>query len=74
MAKYLVTVSYTAAGAAGLRKDGGTKRRSVAAKAVESVGGKLETFYFARGGEHEGRGVGGGPTSHKGRSVNLCPR
>ena len=49
MAKYLVTVSYTAAGAAGLRKDGGTKRRGVAAKAVESVGGKMETFYFSFG-------------------------
>jgi uncharacterized protein with GYD domain len=49
MAKYLVTVSYTAEGAAGLRKDGGTKRRKVASKAVESVGGTLESFYFSFG-------------------------
>ena len=49
MAKYLVTVSYTAEGAKGVRKDGGTKRRQVAGKAVESVGGKLESFYFSFG-------------------------
>ena len=49
MAKFLVTVSYTAEGAAGLRKDGGTKRRKVASKAVESVGGTLESFYFSFG-------------------------
>lgn len=49
MAKYLVTVSYTAEGAKGVRKEGGTKRRKVAGKAVESVGGKLESFYFSFG-------------------------
>lgn len=49
MPKYLVTVSYTAAGAKGLRKDGGTKRRHVARLAVESLGGKLESFYFCLG-------------------------
>ena len=49
MPKYLVSVSYSAEGAKGLRKDGGTKRRHVASKAVEGVGGKLECFYFALG-------------------------
>jgi uncharacterized protein with GYD domain len=49
MAKYLVSVSYTAEGAKGLRKDGGTKRRDVVRKAVESLGGKLESFYFSFG-------------------------
>ena len=52
MPKYLVFVSYSAEGAKGLRKDGGTKRREVAAKAVESLGGKLESFYFSFG-EHD---------------------
>lgn len=52
MAKYLVTVSYTADGAKGLRKDGGTKRRHVVKKALESLGGKLESFYFCLG-EHD---------------------
>jgi uncharacterized protein with GYD domain len=49
MPKYLVSVNYTADGAAGLRKDGGTKRRNVASKAIESVGGKIEAFYFCFG-------------------------
>jgi uncharacterized protein with GYD domain len=49
MAKYLLTASYTTDGAKGLKKDGGTKRRAAAAAAVESVGGKLESFYYAFG-------------------------
>ena len=49
MPKYLLSVSYTASGAKGLIKDGGAKRRSVAQQAVESVGGKVESFYFAFG-------------------------
>jgi uncharacterized protein with GYD domain len=49
MAKYLVVASYTAEGAKGLLKDGGTKRRQAAEQAVKSAGGKLEAFYFAFG-------------------------
>ena len=49
MPKYLLTVSYTLEGARGLQKDGGTKRRKAAQTLVESVGGKLEAFYFAFG-------------------------
>jgi len=49
MPKYLVSVSYTAEGARGVRQDGGTKRREVAGHAVESVGGKIEAFYFCFG-------------------------
>lgn len=52
MAKYMVLVSYTGAGAKGLRKEGGTKRRHVVRKAIESLGGKLESFYFCLG-EHD---------------------
>ncbi len=49
MAKYLVSVSYTAEGAKGLRKDGGTKRRHAAQEGVESLGGTMESFYFTLG-------------------------
>jgi len=49
MPKYPLNVSYTVEGAKGLQKDGGTKRRQAAQKLVESVGGKLETLYFAFG-------------------------
>ena len=49
MPKYLLKVSYTAEGAKGLLKDGGTKRRQAATALVEGLGGKLETLYFAFG-------------------------
>ncbi len=49
MAKYLYQASYTVEGTKGLRKDGGSKRRAAAEKAVKSVGGKVEAFYFAFG-------------------------
>ena len=52
MPKFFVTVSYTAEGAKGLRKDGGTKRRHVAGKAIESLGGTIESFYYTLG-EHD---------------------
>jgi uncharacterized protein with GYD domain len=49
MAKFLVTVAYTEAGAKGLRKDGGTQREHVVRLAIEGLGGKLEGFYFTLG-------------------------
>jgi uncharacterized protein with GYD domain len=49
MPKYLWEVRYNAEGTKGLIKDGGSKRRAAAKQAVESVGGKLEAFYFAFG-------------------------
>lgn len=49
MPKYLYQSSYTVEGLKGLLKDGGSKRKQVATKLVESLGGKLEAFYFAFG-------------------------
>jgi uncharacterized protein with GYD domain len=49
MPKYLLQVSYTADGAKGVLRDGGTKRRAAARTLVESLGGKLESLYFAFG-------------------------
>ena len=49
MGKYLLTVSYTAEGAKGVLKDGGSKRREAAEQALTSVGAKIEAFYFAFG-------------------------
>ena len=49
MPKYLLQVSYTAEGAKGLLKDGGSKRRAAAKTLVESLGGKLEAIYYAFG-------------------------
>jgi uncharacterized protein with GYD domain len=49
MPKFLIRATYTAEGAKGLIKDGGSKRRAVVEKIVTGLGGKLETFYFAYG-------------------------
>ena len=49
MPKYLIRASYTAEGAKGLIKAGGTSRRAAVQKMIEGLGGKLETFYFAYG-------------------------
>ncbi len=49
MSKYLLKVNYTADGAKGLIQDGGSRRRAVAQKLAESVGGRIESFYFAFG-------------------------
>ena len=49
MPKYLLQVSYSPDGAKGLMKDGGSKRRAAARTLIESLGGKLETFYYAFG-------------------------
>jgi uncharacterized protein with GYD domain len=49
MSKYLIEARYTADGAKGLLADGGTARRAATEKAIASVGGKMEAFYFALG-------------------------
>jgi uncharacterized protein with GYD domain len=49
MPKYLLEVSYTADGAKGVLKDGGSKRRAAAKGLAESLGGKLESIYYAFG-------------------------
>ena len=49
MAKYLIQASYTAEGAKGLLKEGGTKRRATVEAMARAVGGRLEAFYFAFG-------------------------
>jgi uncharacterized protein with GYD domain len=71
MPKYLVSVSYSAEGAKGLRQDGGTKRREVASHAVESVGGKIEAFYFAFG-EHDAVIIADLPDAASAAAVSLA--
>src|SRR5439155_20890034 len=41
--------SYTATGAAGLRKEGGTGRRAATEQLLSSLGGKTEAYYFTFG-------------------------
>ena len=49
MPKYLFEARYSAEGAIGLAKEGGTGRREAVKKHLEEVGGKLESMYFALG-------------------------
>jgi uncharacterized protein with GYD domain len=49
MAKYLIQASYTLDGIRGVKASGGTARRAAVEEAVQSVGGTLESFYFAFG-------------------------
>lgn len=49
MPKYLVQASYVGDGVQGLRKEGGSARRAAVEKLCSSMGGRLETCYFAFG-------------------------
>ncbi len=49
MAKFMIQASYTAEGLKGLLKDKASGRRDAIAKAMESVGGRLDAVYFALG-------------------------
>ena len=49
MAKYLFEARYSAEGAKGVAREGGSSRRAAIAKTIEGLGGKLEGFYFAFG-------------------------
>ncbi|MDZ4718177.1 MAG: GYD domain-containing protein [Roseiflexaceae bacterium] len=49
MPKYLFEANYVGDGVQGLIREGGSVRRAVVAQAAQSLGGSLETFYYAFG-------------------------
>lgn len=49
MPKYLFRASYTAAGAAGVLKEGGSARAKAVEALAKSVGGSVECMYWALG-------------------------
>ena len=51
MPKYLVTGSYNAEGVRGVLSEGGSSRVKVVEQLATAVGGTLESFYFAFGGQ-----------------------
>jgi uncharacterized protein with GYD domain len=51
MAKYLIRGSYTAAGAAGVLREGGMGRAAAIQALVKSLGGTLESIHWAFGAE-----------------------
>jgi uncharacterized protein with GYD domain len=51
MPKYLFVANYSAEGLHGVLSEGGTGRQAAVAQLAESVGGSVESFYFAFGGD-----------------------
>jgi len=49
MSKYLLEVKYTLEGIRGVKAKGGSARVAAATELIESVGGKVDCFYFAFG-------------------------
>lgn len=49
MPKYLLQASYTRKGLKGLLKEGGSSRREAVRQALKSLGGTLDSFYYAFG-------------------------
>ncbi|GAA3224265.1 GYD domain-containing protein [Nonomuraea helvata] len=49
MPKYLIQSTYTADGAKGVLREGGTGRRQAVERMAASVGGRVEQMYFAFG-------------------------
>ena len=49
MPKYLIQANYVGEGLKGLLKEGGSSRRAAVEKLFGSVGGRVETFYYAFG-------------------------
>ena len=50
MGKYLFEANYTLEGMKGVAAKGGSSRKTVLQAAAKSLGGKVESFYFAFGG------------------------
>ncbi|HSC26367.1 MAG TPA: GYD domain-containing protein [Vicinamibacterales bacterium] len=71
MAKFMVKVSYTAEGTRGLMKEGGTGRRAAVTKLLESMGGKVEAFYFAYG-EDDAVVITDFPNATAGLAISLA--
>ena len=49
MPKYLIRAKYTASGAAGLLKEGGTGRVKAITSPIEGGGGSVESIYWVMG-------------------------
>jgi uncharacterized protein with GYD domain len=51
MPKFMAKARYNADGARALMKEGGSSRVAAVTKATKAIGGKVESFYFAYGGD-----------------------
>lgn len=71
MAKFMYQVSYTADGAKGLLKDGGSGRKAAIDALFKSAGGKLESIYYAFG-QDDLYLIGDFPDAASAASVSLA--
>ena len=67
----MTMVSYTPEGIKGLVKEGGTARRRAVEKMLESLGGRLEGFYFAFG-ENDAYVITDGPDNATAAAISLA--
>jgi uncharacterized protein with GYD domain len=49
MPKFMFQASYTPAGVKAMAREGGSKRRGAVGAAIEALGGRMESFYYAFG-------------------------
>ncbi|HEV3211587.1 MAG TPA: GYD domain-containing protein [Chthoniobacterales bacterium] len=71
MPKYLTTVSYTPEGVQGLMKEGGAAHRLHVQEMLESLGGRLEAFYFAFG-DNDAYVISEGPDHVTAAAISLA--
>ena len=71
MPRFLFEASYTVEGLKGLRRQGGSGRQEAVAKAAQSVGGRLEHFYFAFG-DHDAFAVADLPDNQSAAAFALA--
>jgi uncharacterized protein with GYD domain len=69
MPRYLSLFKYSPEGAKGFLKEKAAAREVASRKAFESVGGKLETFYWATSGEYTGIAIAELPDAASGAAL-----
>jgi uncharacterized protein with GYD domain len=71
MPKYLIQASYTTKGAEGVLSKGGSSRRDAVTQTLSSLGGQLESFYFAFG-DHDAYVVADLPDNEAAAALALA--
>lgn len=70
MPKFLIEAKYVGAGIEGLLKEGGSNRRAALDQLFMSLGGSIESFYFAFG-EHDALVIGDLPDNATAAALAL---
>ncbi len=71
MPKFLIEASLTTDGIRGLQSEGGSARKEAVARAMESVGGRLESFHFGFG-DHDVFVIGDFPDNESAVAMALA--